>query len=83
MNVGLKREVLVESAPPVLPPAGTLGPDSSGTKFRGSSVFMVGGDGGDGMLGRMGRWCLLGWRGEEEVFDGAEDEEEGGGLGEG
>jgi hypothetical protein len=62
VNVGLKREVFVESAPLVallFPLAGTLGPDSSGTRFRGSSTFMV------GMLGRMKRRCLE-WGGEKK-----------------
>ena len=64
VNVGLKREVLVESAAPALPPSGTLGPDSSGTRFRGSATIV--GDGGSGMPGRMRRWCLEGGGGRKK-----------------
>ena len=68
VNFGLKREVLVEPAPPPpveallpLPSAGTLGPDSLGTRSRGSLMGIFdGGGGGGGRLGRMERWEVEG-----------------------
>jgi hypothetical protein len=44
----LKREVLVESVPAEPSAAGTLGADSSGTRFSGSLTFIVSVDDGDG-----------------------------------
>jgi hypothetical protein len=58
VNLGLKREVLVESAAVAAEPsaAGTLGADSSGTRFRGSLTFIV----DDDVPGRISRRCFFG-----------------------
>jgi hypothetical protein len=63
VNLGLKREVLVESAAVAAEPsaAGTLGADSSGTRFRGSLTFIVDDvERDDDVPGRISRRCLFG-----------------------